>query len=235
MSVLVRYSIGVALLVAAMVAGVLWGTSSTQAGVERAVRQNFTAAGLLARLQVEGEKLRRYEKEMFIYVAVREKRSGYVAEFETSYTKLLALMDEMLQPSSLVFTDDERRQMAEWKSAAIIYANAFAALGRRAETISLASLSTEQRLGLTAEFNDAIKPAKDTFRVLLTGTEKMRSAKEAAAQRIAVDIDDTFFRLRVTVLAAGLVSIALVLLMARSRAGTVRPARPARALGARSG
>ncbi|MFZ2989415.1 hypothetical protein, partial [Ideonella sp.] len=70
----------IVVLVVLMALGVLWGSWLTQAGVERAIRQNFVAAGLLSQVQVEGEKLRRYEKEMFIHVADGPKRSGYVKE-----------------------------------------------------------------------------------------------------------------------------------------------------------
>lgn len=213
-----RSSIGIAILVAAMVAGVLWGCALTQSGVERAVRQNFAAAGLLSRLQVEGEKMRRYEKEMFIYVADSGKRAGYLKEFDGAYTKMLTLLDTMLLPSGSTFNDEERQQILAWKQAAVFYAGEFASLGRKAQAIQTSSLTMEQRVGLTLEYNDAIKAGKDRFRELLGGTDKMRTAKEDAAQQIASDIDATFLRLRAGVLVGGLLVIGLVLLALRGTA-----------------
>lgn len=213
-----RSSIGIAILVAAMVAGVLWGCALTQSGVERAVRQNFAAAGLLSRLQVEGEKMRRYEKEMFIYVADSGKRAGYLKEFDTAYTKMLTLLDTMLLPSGSTFTDEERQQVLAWKQAAVFYAGEFASLGRKAQAIQTNTLTAEQRVGLTVEYNDAIKAGKDRFRELLGGTDKMRTAKEDAAQQIASEIDATFLRLRAGVLVGGLLVIGLVLLALRGTA-----------------
>lgn len=210
-----RSTVAIALLVALMVVGVLWGSAATQAGVERAVRQNFVSAGLLSRLQVEGEKMRRYEKEMFIYVADPAKREGYVKEYDAAYGKMLTLLDGMLLPSSPYFTDEERAEVLRWKEAALFYAGEFAALSRKAATLQPATLSMEQRVGLTVEYNNAIKAGKDRFRELLGGTDKMRVAKEEAAQRIAADIDATFFKLRAGVLAGGLLAIGLVLLMLR--------------------
>jgi hypothetical protein len=205
----------VAILVALMVIGVMWGAAQTQSGVERAVRQNFSAAGLLSRLQVEGEKMRRYEKEMFIYVSNNEKRVGYVKEFDTAYAKLLTLVDEMLLPSSPVFTDAERQEVLGWKNAAVFYAGEFAGLARKAQDSQAAAVPAEQRATLTVEYNEAIKAGKDRFRELLSGTDKMRTAKENAAKQIATDIDGTFMRLRVGVLVGGLLVIGLVLWVSR--------------------
>ena len=130
-----RQGVGIALLVATMVVGVLWGSAITERGVERAVRENSTAAGLLSRLQVEGEKMRRYEKEMFIYVAVPDKRNGYVKEFDTAYTRLLGLSNDMLAPSSKAFTNAERGEIAKWKLAATFYGAEFNKLAQRDDVI----------------------------------------------------------------------------------------------------
>lgn len=210
-----RYGLGIAILVATMVAGVLWGCALTQHGVERAVRQNFVAAGLLSRLQVEGEKMRRYEKEMFIYVADGGKRAGYVKEFDAAYTRMLTLLDTMLLPSGTVFTEEERQQILTWKQSAVFYAGEFAGLSRKAQAIQTQAMTMEQRVGLTLEYNEAIKAGKDRFRELLGGTDKMRTAKEEAAQQIATEIDATFMRLRTGVLLGGLLVVGLVLLALR--------------------
>lgn len=221
-----RVTLSAVLLVVAMVVGVLFGTWRTEAGVERAVRQNFVAAGLLAQLQVQGEKMRRYEKEMFIYVANNDKRTSYVKEFDGAYTKLLTQLDTMLAPSGTAFTDDERKQILAWKEAALFYSGQFASLARRADGQNLSSMTPDQRLGLTLEYNDGIKDGKDRFRELLSGTEKMRVAKESSAQSIAAEIDGTFQRLRLGVLLAGVVVVALLLLMARQRNARSGPGRP---------
>jgi hypothetical protein len=210
-----RSTFAAVLLVALMVAGVLWGSAATQSGVERAVRQNFVSAGLLSQLQVEGEKMRRYEKEMFIYVADSAKRNGYVKEFETAYTKMLGQLDAMLRPSSPYFNDTERAEVMRWKQAALFYAGEFNGLSVKAGSLQVATLNADQRAALTVEYNNAIKAGKDRFRDLLGGTEKMRLAKEEAAQQIAAEIDSTFLRLRYGVLAGGLIVIALMLLMLR--------------------
>lgn len=215
-----KAAIGISLLVALMVVAVLWGSWATEANVERAVRQNFVAAGMLSRLQVEGEKMRRYEKEMFIYVAEAGKRSGYMKEHDAAYNKMLGLLDGMLMPSSSYFSDEERKQILAWKEAAVFYANEMASLARRAESMQVQSMTPEQRIGLTLQFNDGIKAGKDRFRELLAGTDKMRTAKEESAQTIAVDINATFQRLRIGVLLGGVLLIGLILASLRGEPAT---------------
>lgn len=207
----------VILLVTLLVVGMLWGVAATEQRVEQAVRQNVSAAGLLSRLQVEGEKLRRYEKEMFIYVAVPERRAAYLKEFETTYGRLLELSNDMLAPSSNTFSDEERAEILRWKQAAVFYAGEFGNLSRRAQATALNSLSPEQRLGLTVAYNEDIKAGKDRFRELLTGTEKMRLAKEARSLVLGEEMGRIFTQLRIGVLVGGLLVLAGVLAPMRAR------------------
>lgn len=211
-----RQGVGIALLVATMVVGVLWGSAITERGVERAVRENSTAAGLLSRLQVEGEKMRRYEKEMFIYVSDAAKRKGYMGEFDASYDRLLAQLDTMLLPSSPYFNDEERKSILAWKQGAVFYAGEMSALASRASAMDVAALGAEQRASLTVQFNEGIKAGKDRFRELLGGTDKMRTAKEHAAQQIAQEIHGTFQSLRLGVVVIGLLVIGAVLVALRA-------------------
>lgn len=212
-----RAGLGISLLIAVLVGAFMWGAVQTERRTEQAVRQNFTAASLLSKLQVEAEKLRRYEKEMFIYVAVADKRTGYVKEFDTTYDKMLVLLDTMLVPSGKAFNDEERVEMLKWKQAAAFYGNEFALLARKADAAVSAAATPEQRAALTVQFNTAIGPGKDRVRELLNGTAKMRTAKEESSAAIASELDAIFNRLQLGALIGGLLVIAIVLLALRSR------------------
>lgn len=190
-------------------------TAITDKTIEQGVRQNFAAAGLLAQLQLEGEKMRRYEKEMFIYVGEAGPRTKYVAEFDRSYSQLLALLDTLQAPSSDSFSPEDRAEMARWKDAALFYGSAFDKLSHRAQVLDAEKSSAEQRGPRTVEFNVAIAPAKDRFRELLDGTARMRAQKEAGAQRIAGEIGAALGRLRLGIVLAGLGLIGLMLYLLR--------------------
>lgn len=208
----------VAALVGLLVALFLWGTALTETGVEQAIRRNFTAAAKLSQIQVAGEKMRRFEKEMFIYVAVPDKRAGYAKEFDAAYSKLLEMLDDALAPSGVAFDDAERAELLKWKNATTFYANEFGALVRRAGELPLASMTQEQRATLSVDFNERIKAGKDRFRDLLAGTEKMRLAKEARSQQIAGELQPIFSRLRLGTMLGGLLLVAVVLVLLRRQA-----------------
>lgn len=203
--------------VGVLVISVTWAARSSQAGVEQAVHRNFTAAGLLARTQVEAERMRRFEKEMFIYAALPEKRKGYVKEFNEANGRLLTLLDTMLAPSGKAFDDAEREEIGRWKNAAVFYVNQFDSIARRADETPLASLNGEQRSALTLAYNDAITEGKNRFRDLLSGTGKLLAEKERRSHGIALDIDRQFKVLIAWLVGLGAAFVLLVGLLAMPR------------------
>lgn len=206
-----RFLGAVALLgVLVVVVGV--GVSMAKQKVEQAIRQNFTAAGLLSRIQVQGEKMRRYEKEMFIYAAVPASRIKYVKEFDEAHTKLLALLTEAGMPGNRAFSDDERQQISAWTEATAYYTSEFLKIAGTADAIAIASLSAEDRATLAVRFNNDIKQGKDRFATLLSGAAKLREDKEQASLGISTEIDNVFDKLLYLVTGVALVLLAGVAL-----------------------
>src|SRR5438876_11254774 len=111
--------------------------------------------------------MRRFEKEMFIYVANEKKREGYVAEHSESYEKLLVDLDTALAPSGHAFTDAERADMTNWKDAATFYVGEFDRLANKARQMHLVGVSASEAGRLSVEFNEQIKTGKDRFATLL--------------------------------------------------------------------
>lgn len=214
-------SAGLALFIAALMAAFWLTASSTEHQIEQAVRRDFTAAGFLSRLQVEGEKMRRFEKEAFIHINDAGQRQKYFKEFDHSYSVLLSLLDSMLAPSGTSFTDADRVDMAQWKVAALVYGSQFTALIHQAELGDTDKLSAEQRAVRTLDFNARITEGKNRFRVLLGGTERLRQLKETGAQTIADDIARLLMYLRISIGISGIVLIGLLLYL-------LRPATPSR-------
>lgn len=218
-------------LIGACVAALWLTTAVTERQIEQAIRRDFTAASYLAVLQVEGERMRRYEKETFIHIIDAKERARYMAEFDRSYTQLLSLMDSMQAPSGDSFTDKDRTEMSTWKTAALHYGSAFTHLGLRALAIDAEKLSPEQRARQTLDFNELITDGKNQFRVLLLGAERMRLDKERSAKAIAGEVGSLMLSTRVSVLLAGLLLIGALLVLLRPQARKLPAAHGARADG----
>jgi hypothetical protein len=192
-------AIATAIVMAVFVAIVTFANERVESNIEQAVKHNFAAAGLLSKLQVQAERMRRYEKEMFIYAAVADKRAKYVKEFDDAHTKLLDLQNQALASQHKGFTDADRAEVVKWAEATGFYANEF----RR--TATSAELSTAaQAAELTIKLNNDIGPGKDRFRSVLDGATAMREAKEKASLDIHGDLQQSFNRLNWIVTALGL-------------------------------
>lgn len=206
-------AVAIALLMAFFVAVVSMANQRVERNIEQAVRHNFAAAGLLSKLQVQAERMRRYEKEMFIYAAVADKRAKYVKDFDEAYTKLLDLQNQALASQHKGFTDADRAEVTKWAEATSFYTNEFR---RTATTAELAT--AEQKAELTIKLNNDIGAGKDRFRLVLDGATAMREAKEKASLEIHGDIQQSFDRLNWIVLAMGLLATAIaVVVFARKK------------------
>jgi hypothetical protein len=207
-------------LMAGIVAVVAAAHRSAEAKIEQAVRSNFVAAGLLSRVQVEAERMRRFEKEMFIYAAVADNRAKYVKEFDEAHRRLLALMNETAAPSHKGFRDDERSEMLKWLEATAFYTNEFRRIAVQLDSGTLGAPG-EAKGELTLAANKMIGAGKDRFRTLLDGTARMREAKERSSLAIHDEIR-AIFRNLLGVLAgiALLVVLAVAAYVLRRPAGT---------------
>ncbi|HEY9068484.1 MAG TPA: hypothetical protein VIO33_26095 [Burkholderiaceae bacterium] len=203
-------------LAVSLVAITDWGISSVRQEFDSSVTNDFAAAGLLAKIRLHGERMRRFEKEMFIYVANEKKREGYVSEHGDSYGKLLVDLDTALAPSGRAFTDAERAEMMKWKAAAAFYFGEFDRLANKARQMHLEGIGAPEAGRLSVEFNEQIKTGKDRFATLLNGAGEMRLKKEQQAQEATTRVGKTFSSM-VWIVAGvvGVGGIGLQLLLAR--------------------
>jgi LPXTG-motif cell wall-anchored protein len=198
-------ALSTAALMALFVAIVSFANLRVERDIEQAVKHNFAAAGLLSKLQIQAERMRRYEKELFIYAAVPEKRAKYVKEFDEAHAKLLDLQNQAMASQHKGFSEADRAEVLKWASASSFYANEFRKVVATAEFAGTA----EQKAELTVKLNNDIGPGKDRFRTVLDGAAALREAKEKASLDIHTDIQQGFDRLNWIVMAMGLLIVAI--------------------------
>jgi HAMP domain-containing protein len=191
----------VVLFVVLQSAAMWWYGNRVGDQVKTAINQNFAAASVLSDVVIEAQKLRRFEKEMFIYAAVKDKREGYVKEWNGAYK---AMVDNIVNGAADarkgLFNAQEAQEMKTWLDAAQFYEREFR------KTVDLArSQEAAPPATLTIDLNNAIGPGKDRFRTLLNGALKMREAKENDSNAISQDIASSFKT-------QGLVALALTVL-----------------------
>jgi methyl-accepting chemotaxis protein len=202
----------VVLFVLLQSAAMWWYGSRVGDQVKTAINQNFAAASLLSDVIIEAQKLRRYEKEMFIYAAVKDKREGYVKEWDGAYRGMVeTLINSAADARKGLFSEAETQEMKSWLDAAQFYEREFrktADFARGQEAAPPASL--------TIDLNTAIGPGKDRFRTLLSGAQKMREAKEKSSKEIASQIESGFRTQSIVALVLTLLGFAVGALMIRT-------------------
>jgi hypothetical protein len=198
-------ALSTAVLMALLVAVVSFASERVERDIEQAIKHNFAAAGLLSKLQIQAERMRRYEKELFIYAAVPDKRAKYVKEFDEAHTKLLDLQNQAMASQHKGFTDADRAEVLKWAAATTFYANEF----RKVATTAELATTVEQKAELTVKLNNEIGPGKDRFRLVLDGAAALRETKEKASLDSYTDIQRSFERLNWIVMGMGLLIVVI--------------------------
>lgn len=228
------HSFAIVAIAAALIGTAHWGTSTAKEQFDRSISHDMVAAAKLAKMQIHGEMMRRFEKEMFIYVGVPGKREGYVKEHDAAYGALLLDLDAALAPSGKAFSDAERKEILEWKHAALFYDQEFTSLANKAKRYDLEeALGPVDAARLTVEFNGKITEGKNRFRALLNGANALRLKKEAQSQAVKKDIDRTFDRFIWANVGVSALAFLVLPLLLRSRASADDPAGARRVFGRR--
>ena len=228
-------TLGVALLMGGIVVCVGLANRYAESRVEQAVRHNFTAAGLLAKMQVQAERMRRFEKEMFIYAATPDKQAKYAKEFDEAHTKLLKIQNEAASQQTHAFSEAERATMSKWMDATTFYTHEFGKTVATAKSAQQSALTPDQRAELTLRLNNDISAGKDRFRDLLDGSAAMREAKEAASLEINNEVSTILRRVWMALAAlAVVVTLGTALMSGRSTQSRAREAGPTRPAMART-
>ena len=94
------------------------------------VARDFKQSIDIAKIAVEGQKLRRYEKEYFIYVGNPERRAKYDGEWHESHAKLLSMLDKILARNNGVWGPKEKSEIDRWRISLRKYRQGFDAVVR---------------------------------------------------------------------------------------------------------
>lgn len=213
------FRIGLVLMLVAVgvQSGLTYHYANVNVGLIRdAVERDFDASLHIARIAVEANKIRRYEKEFFIYVNSPSKRAEYTAEWEQAYRELKTLIQQGLEPGDPRWQESDRARFDTWDHALERYARGFRDVVRLVESGQITD---------TVRANSAIREAKNHFRVVLIGaadggTTKFDHAR-ANVDRIEQNNQTALISVGAAIAASLLLALLLAVLMPRSLARSV--------------
>ncbi len=115
----------------------------------------------LSGLSTAAQKIRRYEKEYFIYVNNPGKREKYAGEFSEARAEINLYTSRLKTIYTWSNKKDGLKVLSDWEEAINYYGDGFEALNQRV---------IRQEISDVQDANKAIQDYKNRFRVVLSGT-----------------------------------------------------------------
>jgi methyl-accepting chemotaxis protein len=172
--------------------------------VDTAVDRDFHASVEIAHIGVEAQKLRRFEKEYLIYVGSPSNRGKYLAEWKEASETVRKGVNHIIENKDKSWSQADISAAREWQQSLDAYVSGFMAVVAAADNGQITS---------TLQGNDAVREAKDAFRLLLDGTTKSINQKFQSASVSAKAIDGKFSLVTMVLVVVGLAGAALAAAM----------------------
>lgn len=169
--------------------------------VVRAINHDFLAHTEVANVSIEGQKLRRFEKEYIIYVDNSDKRRKYFGEWRDSYNKIGEMLGAIAKNASAAWSAADLAEARKWQGALAGYGQGFQKLVANADAGTVRGSDAA---------NETVQEAKEHFRVLLDGTAKVAQEKLAHSQDASREIRNNFRVVVILVVGSALAIVGLV-------------------------
>jgi methyl-accepting chemotaxis protein len=165
----------------------------------------------LSNMSVEGQKMRRYEKEYFIYLNNDEKRTKYFNQWNEAGQNIAVSLAVIQENPEMEWSENDKTESKEWLKA----------LNKYTEVMSLVNLRVlNGQITTTLDANSAIKDGKNAFRTYLGGTAKSFNAKLVESNELLVEyheLDDKSHLISIALLLLGVVvAVIFVLIISAS-------------------
>lgn len=178
-------------LLLALFLGVQAGVSfyfndQAKALADEAIEKNFEASLQLSAVTVRAEQMRRFEKEMFIYVTQDREREKYRKEWEAAFTGVTDNLAAMIANPKRIFSQQDIAAMQRWEDGLSRYGWEFRRVAQRVTVPGQLTQSPE----VTA--NAMIQAGKEQVKPLLAEAPAMIKAKRAHAQVLVAEIGENY-------------------------------------------
>ena len=185
--------------------------TSSERLVVTAIDADFSASADVGRILNAAQKIRRFEKEYFIYLGDPAKRATYHKEWQDSYNRLKQMLETLEKNATRAWMPADLTEASGWQDALGSYGVGFDKVVADVEAGRVASV---------VQANEGIREAKDRFRVLLDGAAKVGDIRQKHARESRQTISGNFTTLNLIlgVLAVAGMTMAGVLLVFMPRA-----------------
>jgi len=181
-----------------------WMMNENSQQIHKAISGDFSSSILISRMAIEANKLRRYEKEFFIYVGDQKKMDKYENEWQESYDSLEVMINQALNEKTGQWSLEELQEVEEWLVSLKGYGHGFQLVVNSVR---------DGKLKDTLAANAAIKNAKKRLKKLLTGTSSGSELRYIRATETARTIEKNNNVLTIILMLTSLAGIIIVLVL----------------------
>ena len=161
--------------------------------VEEAVDKNQIAIVDLNNLATELQKLRRYEKEYFIYIGDAIKKRHYEYEWKTSLQAAKEMLNRMLENRSQLFSETDHEAFQRWMASMNFYASEFSKIISHYSDMRLFGEKAEQARAMhSVDANSMIADGKNRLSEVIKEISVMSAERTRRSHRIIENIEETF-------------------------------------------
>jgi len=153
---------------------------------DQAIEHNFEASLQLSDLTILAQKMRRYEKEAFIYVTDTQRRNRYVVSWGRAYETAIQDLQAMIANKDGIFSNTDIDAMQRWHDGLTKYGWEF----RKLAKVMTYPEKLKGKPETTA--NAMIREGKEQLAPLLREAPTMRRHKREQAREFAQEIDDNY-------------------------------------------
>lgn len=172
--------------------------------VDQAISKDFNGSIQISELAILAQKIRRYEKEYFMYIGNAEKQNKYEKEWNETFAKIKEKLTALRKNRGGIWSSADWLEFDKWEQSLKDYGAGF----RQVVADVDAGVHTD-----TLAANSAVQDAKNKFRTLVNGTIDFANAKYEAAALARQEIKVKSKELNTILLAALAVSAALCLVL----------------------
>jgi CHASE3 domain sensor protein len=182
--------------------------------VSQAIEKNYQALTGINALSNDIQKLRRYEKEYFIYIDDVMKKGQYARQWQATFEHAQARLDGMIENASGIYQGEDTARFSTWRDALQFYGTAFSAILERYKMPVLRNVADAPAESTSIQANAEIHAGKSQLGKALEDAAKMGQTKTQESLAVAGEVKRSFQQVKMLSLAltAGAIILALLLI-----------------------
>jgi len=182
--------------------------------VELAIDKNYNAVSGINSLVNEMQKLRRYEKEYFIYITDVVKKERYARQWQTTFDQAQTQLAEMIRNPNSVYNGNDVLTFSNWKDALMFYGTEFQKILVMYKTIAPSGMGVDQEAeSPSIQANAMIRDGKTRLGKALAAAGSTSRIKTRESLEVVAEVENNFRMVSIISLSLTVAAVLLAVIL----------------------